>query len=87
MWAAAVDVASDRGLRRVCERAGLDWAPCHDALHDPALAARVRADTDALAALDHWGVPVLVVDGELFWGQDRLDEVERALTSARDQRP
>jgi 2-hydroxychromene-2-carboxylate isomerase len=87
IWAEAVDVASDRGLRRVCERAGLDWAPCHDALHDPALAARVRADTDALAALDHWGVPVLVVDGELFWGQDRLDEVERALTSARDQRP
>ena len=54
---------------------------------DPALATRVQAATDALAALDHWGVPVFVVDGELFWGQDRLDEVERALSSARDPRP
>jgi 2-hydroxychromene-2-carboxylate isomerase len=71
----------------VCERAGLDWAACRAALEDPAPAVRVQADTDALAGLDHWGVPVFVVDGELFWGQDRLDEVERALTSARDQRP
>ena len=27
-----------------------------------------------------FGAPTYVVDGELFWGQDRLDFVERALT-------
>jgi 2-hydroxychromene-2-carboxylate isomerase len=86
IWAEAVDVASDRGLRDVCERAGLDWDACRAALDDPAMRARVDADTEALAALDHWGVPVFVVEGELFWGQDRIEDVEHALTLARARR-
>jgi 2-hydroxychromene-2-carboxylate isomerase len=87
IWAEAVDVASDRGLRDVCERAGLDWDAARAALADPAMRARVDADTEALAALDHWGVPVFVVEGELFWGQDRIEDVEHALTVARARRP
>jgi len=42
----------------------------------------VEASTATLAELGHWGVPVLVLDGELFWGQDRIEDVERALRSA-----
>lgn len=34
-------------------------------------------------ALGIFGTPTYVVDGELFWGQDRLDFVERALKAAR----
>jgi 2-hydroxychromene-2-carboxylate isomerase len=83
IWAEAVDVAGDRGLRAVSERAGLDWDGCRAALADPAMRARVEADTAALAALDHWGVPVFVVEGELFWGQDRIEDVEHAITIAR----
>lgn len=85
IWAEAVDVASDAGLRLVSERAGLRWDACLAALDDPAMRERVQADTDALAALDHWGVPVFVVGGELFWGQDRIEAVEQALNEARDR--
>jgi 2-hydroxychromene-2-carboxylate isomerase len=83
IWAEAVDVASDRGLRAVCERAGLEWEACRAALADPAIGARVEADTQALLDLGHWGVPVFVVAGELFWGQDRIEDVERAIGAAR----
>lgn len=83
IWAEAVDVATDEGLRGVCERAGLQWAACQAALADPALRARVDADTEALAALGHWGVPVFVLDGELYWGQDRIEDLERALAAQR----
>ena len=34
---------------------------------------------DALAA-DVFGSPVYVLDGEVFWGQDRLVLVEKALS-------
>jgi 2-hydroxychromene-2-carboxylate isomerase len=80
IWAEAVDVAGDSGLRPVCERAGLDWERCAAALEDPAMRARVDASTQRLADLGHWGVPVFVVDGELFWGQDRIEDVEFALS-------
>jgi 2-hydroxychromene-2-carboxylate isomerase len=82
IWAEAVDVASDSGLRLVAERAGLEWQACLAALEDPELRARIDASTHALAGLGHWGVPVTVFRRDLFWGQDRLEDVERALAAA-----
>ena len=79
IWAEAVDVASDRGLRQVAERAGLGWDACRAALADPSLRSRVEESTAALAALGQWGVPVFDVEGELFWGQDRIGDVTRWL--------
>jgi 2-hydroxychromene-2-carboxylate isomerase len=79
IWAEGVDVARDDGLRRVCENAGLEWQACAAALDDPALRARVDEDTEALAELGHWGVPLFRVGTELFWGQDRIPDVEAAL--------
>jgi 2-hydroxychromene-2-carboxylate isomerase len=86
IWGEAVDVARDDGLRAVCERAGLEWAACRAALEDPALRARVEASTAALAALGHWGVPVVVFGDELFWGQDRFEDLEVALRDAGRER-
>jgi 2-hydroxychromene-2-carboxylate isomerase len=83
IWSRAADVARDGPLRAVCERAGLDWDGCREALDDPRLRARVDANTARLAELGHWGVPVFDLDGELFWGQDRVEDVERALNAAR----
>ena len=82
IWAEAVDVSTDSGLRGVCERAGLAWADCRAALADPQILARVEANTAALGELGHWGVPVLTFAGELFWGQDRIEDLELALADA-----
>jgi 2-hydroxychromene-2-carboxylate isomerase len=82
IWAEAVDVARDDGLREVCERSGLDWSACAAALDDPRMRARVQDDTDALLAAGHWGVPVFDLGGELFWGQDRIEDLELALRDA-----
>jgi len=87
IWAQAADVSSDAGLRPICERAGLSWRDCAAALDDPDLRARVDADTAALAQLGHWGVPVFVFAGELFWGQDRIEDLEIALREAGLERP
>jgi len=58
------------------------WRACEEALHDQGLRARVEANTAALSDLGHWGVPVLVFDGELFWGQDRIEDLQVALGDA-----
>jgi carboxymethylenebutenolidase len=44
-------------------------------------AVQVRYEAYTQAAIDAgvFGAPSYVVDGEIFWGQDRLDFVERAL--------
>jgi 2-hydroxychromene-2-carboxylate isomerase len=83
IWAQAADVARDKPLRRICEEAGLEWAACRAALDDPAMRKRVDDNTAALLELGHWGVPVFVLHGELFWGQDRIEDLELALREER----
>jgi len=39
----------------------------------------LRKRTDHAIALGIFGAPSFVVDGEMWWGQDRMDFVERAL--------
>jgi 2-hydroxychromene-2-carboxylate isomerase len=82
IWGEAIDVSSEDGLRVLATRAGLSWPRCLDALADPSLRERVERDTAALAELGHWGVPVLVLRGELFWGQDRIVDLEATLDDA-----
>jgi 2-hydroxychromene-2-carboxylate isomerase len=82
IWSQATDVARDDELRAVCEQAGLDWPGCAAAVEDPAMRARVDANTQRLLDLGHWGVPVFALGDELFWGQDRIADVEHALQEA-----
>jgi 2-hydroxychromene-2-carboxylate isomerase len=82
IWAQAIDVARDEGLRPICEQAGLSWEACRAALRDEDLRARVEANTTKLSELGHWGVPVFVFAGELFWGQDRIEDLEVVLDDA-----
>jgi len=62
-------------------RAGLDPAALGEALSDPEIKAALRADTDAAVAQGVFGVPTVVVDGQLFWGDDRLREAAAAQLS------
>jgi 2-hydroxychromene-2-carboxylate isomerase len=71
-WAEDRDIADDAVLR---ELAG-DPLAAADA---PELKQALRAATEEAAARGVFGVPTFVVEGELFWGQDRLGLVERAL--------
>lgn len=62
-------------LAGAATRAGLDFAELEaEAASDAdALDAEIAGNTKALEEAGHWGVPTLVVDGEPFFGQDRVD--------------
>jgi 2-hydroxychromene-2-carboxylate isomerase len=79
IWSEATDVSRDPGLRVVCERAGLSWDDCAVAIDNELLLTRVQANTEALVRLGHWGVPVFVFETEMFWGQDRIGDLESTL--------
>ncbi len=83
VWSEGVDAGSDRGLRRIAERAGLSWPDAQAALHDPAWRAIAEANRSAMFALGLWGVPSLSVGDTAVWGQDRLWAIEQAVRSGR----
>jgi len=51
-----------------------------------AVQQQYQAATRQAIAADVFGAPSYVIDGEVFWGQDRLDFVERRLLRASSQK-
>ena len=49
--------------------------------HDPAVKDRLKAETQAAIERGAFGSPYVIVDGEPFWGADRLDHVDRWLAT------
>jgi 2-hydroxychromene-2-carboxylate isomerase len=47
-------------------------------MRDPAIRAALREATEAAHAQGVFGVPTLDVAGELFWGDDRLEDAAAA---------
>ena len=61
-------------LAQAASRAGLELASMEKAIADPASHhATVEDNQQALAAAGHWGVPTFVIDGEPFFGEDRIE--------------
>ena len=87
VWAEGLDAGSDRGLRRIAERAGLSWRDALAALDDPAWRETAEANRTALLALGLWGVPSFAVGDTAVWGQDRLWAIQDALLNSQGKLP
>lgn len=79
VWAEGIDAGSDRGLRRIAQRAGLPWADARDALQDDGWREVAERNRQEMFARGIWGVPSFVVGDTAVWGQDRLWAVQDAL--------
>jgi len=82
-WANDRDVGRPEVLAAVLDEAGFDADALRARAATPAVKGLLRANTERAEAVGVCGVPSWRVDeGELFWGQDRLDQVFAALTTA-----
>jgi 2-hydroxychromene-2-carboxylate isomerase len=73
---------SDAGIcADVAAVCGYDRAEALAGLNDQAVKDRLREKMDEAIARKVFGSPYFIVDGEPFWGADRLDQVERWLAT------
>jgi 2-hydroxychromene-2-carboxylate isomerase len=79
VWSEGIDAGSDRGLRRIAERAGLSWDDARLALDNGQWRQVAEANRAAMFALGLWGVPSFHVRNLAVWGQDRLWAVRQAV--------
>lgn len=79
VWAEGLDAGSARGLRKIVERAGLDWDQASLALKDQSWRITAEQNRQELSGLGLWGVPSFRVGNTAVWGQDRLWAVQEAL--------
>lgn len=83
LWAEERDTASADVRGRVADENGFDGAALVELERSDPVQVLYRQFTDEAVALGVFGAPTFVVNGELFWGQDRLNFVDRKLDQMR----
>lgn len=80
VWAEQRDIADPAVLAQLLAENTLDAARLAQSRSD---AVQQRYDANTQAAIDAgvFGAPSYCVDGEIFWGQDRLDFLQRRLAA------
>jgi len=66
-------------LGEIAEELGVDPKALIAATQDPAIKDKLKAAVDESIARGVFGAPFVFVDGEPFWGNDRLPQIERWL--------
>ncbi len=78
-WRYDADLADAKTLSTLGQKAGLDPASLLDAALSPETRAVYEANTEEAIRRSVFGSPTYFVHGDMFYGQDRLEMVERAL--------
>ena len=78
-WRDDADLADAATLAALARALGLDADELLAAAVSPAVAAEYAANTEEALRRSVFGSPTYFVDGDMFYGQDRLEMVERAL--------
>jgi len=76
----------DAALRAFAREVGLDPAGLAAALDDPATAAAYEATVAEALAVGVFGVPSFVLEGRVYFGNDRLPIVRHMIRKAADPR-
>ncbi|MEO8848733.1 MAG: DsbA family protein, partial [Casimicrobiaceae bacterium] len=79
LWADERDVADTATLAALAQASGLDAAPLRQRAESVEIVSCYDLYTQQAIDAGVFGAPTYVVDGELFWGQDRLDFLARKL--------
>jgi 2-hydroxychromene-2-carboxylate isomerase len=79
LWAEDRNIADDDTLAQIASACGFDGRMLVKSSQTAGVQEQYDRNTDDAMAASVFGAPWYVVDGESFWGQDRLDFVERAL--------
>ena len=80
MWEASRDLGDPVVIAQVLDDAGLDGRALVARAGEQPIKDGLVARTEGLAGRGAFGVPTFFVGNEMFWGKERLAQVEAALT-------
>jgi len=78
-WVDDADVASKSDLRTICQNVEIQPAPLFEAADSIDIEKIYAKNTEEAIEFGMFGSPTYLVGKDMFYGQDRLDMVERAL--------
>jgi len=81
MWEDGENMSDPDVFKTVMTQAGLDGTVLLAATQDPAIKSKLAENTDRAVARGVFGIPTFFIGDEMFFGKDRLDQIEAALSA------
>ncbi len=75
-WGEGRDIGAPEQVAGIAAALGIERAALLEAVADPSIKERLKQATAAAIERGVFGSPFVFVDGEPFWGADRLDQVD-----------
>jgi 2-hydroxychromene-2-carboxylate isomerase len=82
MWETGLKMDDPEVIAAALTEAGLDAAALAAKSEDPAIKQALIDNTEAACAAGAFGIPTFAVGGEIWFGKDRLRDVEEAISGA-----
>jgi len=76
VWVEDRDIADHATLIAIANENSMDGQALLAATEDTAVQAEYQSNTEEAIRIGVFGAPTYVFNGELFWGQDRLQMLE-----------
>jgi len=80
-WAQEKDISDEATLVAIADACALDGKTLLETAKQDEFVQQLQTTTDEAHKKDVFGSPTYAVDGELFWGQDRIDFLDRYLSA------
>lgn len=74
-WTQGEDLGDVDRLLELLQAEGVPCDEYVDRIADPSIKDRLRVETDNATAQGVFGVPTIIIDDQLFWGNDQFDHI------------
>ncbi len=75
------DISNADNVVAVAAKLGLDANEVRAGMNDAAVKERTKVEVEQALAKGAFGSPYIIIDGEPFWGADRLEQVDKWLAT------
>ena len=74
-WAEGRDIGDVRTLISVLDSGGINGTALAEKIKEPTVKEQLIHETDKALQLGVFGIPTLIIDDQLFWGNDQFDHM------------
>ena len=82
VWCDEKDISDEKNIEEVSKMCNLDFKELSLLAKSEKVSKIYKDNTEEAVAKNVFGAPTYIYNNELFWGQDRLDFLERALKNS-----
>jgi len=82
VWADEKDITDDETIKNICKQNNISSDSILDEANSSEINNQYLKNTEEALKNNVWGSPTFIYNNELFWGQDRIEFLERAIQNS-----